>query len=92
MLGRNETRFLVQHKSCEFKRTLNESVCNSQQKWNHDECSCECKELVKHMNAVVFNLMSGVNETRFLVRHELPGCKCALNESVCNSKQKWIHD
>ena len=24
---------------------LNESVHNSNQKWNHDECQCECKEL-----------------------------------------------
>ena len=23
---------------------LNESVCNSKEKWNHDECQCECKE------------------------------------------------
>ena len=24
---------------------LNESGYNSNQKWNHDECQCECKEL-----------------------------------------------
>ena len=41
----NETRFLVQHESCECKCRLNEGVCNSKQKWNHDECRCECKEL-----------------------------------------------
>ena len=29
---------------------------------------------VKDMNAKVFNLMSGVNETRFLVQHELLQC------------------
>ena len=23
---------------------MNESVCNSKQKWNHDEYWCECKE------------------------------------------------
>ena len=34
----NETRFLV-------KCGLNESVCNSKGKWNHDECWCECKKL-----------------------------------------------
>ena len=27
----NETRFLVQHESCEYKCVLNESVCNSKQ-------------------------------------------------------------
>ena len=41
----NETRFLVQHWPCECKCRLNESECNSKQKWNHDECWCECKEL-----------------------------------------------
>ena len=41
----NEIRFLVQHESCEWKCGLKESVCNSKQKWNHDECRCECKEL-----------------------------------------------
>ena len=45
MSGVNETRFLVQHESCECKCGLNESVCNSKQKWDYDECRCECKEL-----------------------------------------------
>ena len=45
MSGINEARFLVYHKSCECKCGLNESVCNSNQKWNHAECRCECKEL-----------------------------------------------
>ena len=28
-----------------FKYGLNESISNSKQNWNHDECWCECKEL-----------------------------------------------
>ena len=36
--------------------------------------------------------MSGLNETKHLVQHESYGCKCRLNESVCNSKQKWIYE
>ena len=39
---------------------------------------------VRNMNAEVFNLMSGVNETRYLVQHESCFCKRRLNESVCN--------
>ena len=27
------------------KHGLNKSTCNSKQKWNRDECRCECKEL-----------------------------------------------
>ena len=43
---------------------------------------------LKNMNVKVFNLMLSVNETRFLVQHDFCECKCTLNESVCNSKQK----
>ena len=32
----NETRFLVQHQSCECKCRFNGIVCNSKQKWNND--------------------------------------------------------
>ena len=35
------------------------------------------------MNGKLFNLASGVNESRFIVQHELCKCKCGLNESVC---------
>ena len=43
----NETRFLVQHESCECQCGLNENVCNSKQEWNHDKCLCESKESVE---------------------------------------------
>ena len=37
---------------------------------------------VKHINVTVFNLISGVNETRFLVQHQSCECKSRLNESL----------
>ena len=45
MPGVNKTRPLVQHELCQCKCRLNEGVCNSKQKWNHDEYWCECQEL-----------------------------------------------
>ena len=30
--------------------------------------------------------MSGVNETKHLVQHEMCECKCGFNESLCNTK------
>ena len=39
MQGINETRFLVQHESCDCECGLNESVCISKQKWNHNKCT-----------------------------------------------------
>ena len=47
---------------------------------------------VKNMNAKLFHLMSWLNKTRFFVQHQSCECKCRLNEILCNSKQKWIHD
>ena len=47
---------------------------------------------VKNMNVKVFHLISGINQARFIVQHELCECKCGLNESVCDSKQKWNQD
>ena len=44
------------------------------------------------MNLKVFNLMSRVHKTRFLVQDELCQCKCRLIENACNSNQKWSHD
>ena len=43
---------------------------------------------VKHMDVNVFYLKLGINETRILVQHESFECKCGLNKSVCNSKNK----
>ena len=37
-----------------------------------------CLKKSKYMNVKVFSLMSGVNETRFLVQNELCECKCSL--------------
>ena len=44
------------------------------------------------MNEKVFNLVPGVNKTRFLLQHESCKCKFGLNESVCNSKHTWNDD
>ena len=47
---------------------------------------------IKNMNVKVFNLMSKVNETRFVIENKSCGWKCELNERVCNSKKKWDHN
>ena len=39
----------------------------------------------KNMIAKVFNLKSGVNETRSLVQHESCKCKCGLNKAKIES-------
>ena len=41
------------------------------------------------MNVKVFNLMSRTNETRHIKWHETCKCKCRLDASVCDRKQRW---
>ena len=40
----------------------------------------------------VLNLMSRTNEARHIKLHETCECKCRLDTSVCNSKQRWNKD
>ena len=49
-------------------------------------------DLVKNLNIKVFNLMSRTNETRHIKWHETCKCKCRLDASVCNSKQRCNED
>ena len=47
-------------------------------------------DVVKHINAKVFNLMSRTNETRYVSLHETCGCKCRLDGSVCTENSVGI--
>ena len=44
------------------------------------------------MNVKVFNLISRTNEIRYIKWHETCKCKCRLDTSVCNNKQRWNED
>ena len=44
-------------------------------------------DVVKNINAKVFNLMSFSNQTKHIEWHETCKCKCRLDASVCNNKQ-----
>ena len=43
-------------------------------------------------NIKVFNLMSRTNETSHTEWHKTRKCKCRLDASVCNDKQRWNND
>ena len=49
-------------------------------------------DVVKNLNAKVFNLISTTNETRHIEWHETYKCKCRLDASVCNNKERWNDD
>ena len=39
-------RHIKWHETCECAFRLDDSVCNSKQRWNDDKCRCECKKLI----------------------------------------------
>ena len=41
------------------------------------------------INVKLFNLMLKTNETRHIEWHKTCKCKCILDASVCNNKQRW---
>ena len=69
-----------------------------------NKCSCSCNNIndpctkmsvphvVKNINVKVFNLMSKTSETRHIKQHKNCKCKCRLEASVCNNKQRWNND
>ena len=49
-------------------------------------------DTIKNINVNVFNLISRTNETRHIEWHKTCKCKCRLDASVCNNKQRWNED
>ena len=45
-------------------------------------------DMVKNLNIKFFNLISMTNETSHIKWHETFKCKCGVNKSVCNTKQR----
>ena len=45
-------------------------------------------DIVKNLNAKLFNLMSRANETRLIKWHETCKCECKFEETVCHNKQR----
>ena len=46
-------------------------------------------DIIKNLNVKVFNLMSRINETKFIEWHEKCKCICRLDVIICNNKQRW---
>ena len=71
---------------------------------NINKCSDSCNnindpyaklfipDVVKNINVKIFNLTSRPNEIRHIKWHETCKCKCRLDTSVCNNKQRWNND
>ena len=69
-----------------------------------DKCSGSCNDIndshtklcvpdiIKSINVKVFSLMSWSNQTRHIEHHKTCKCKCRLDASVCNNKQRCNED
>ena len=49
-------------------------------------------DTTKNLNVKVFNMISGINETRHIKWHETCKCICRLDGIIRNSKQRWNKD
>ena len=68
---------------------------------NLDKCVGTCNTLndlsnkvcvpnkTEHLNIHVFNMITGINESKTLTKHVSCECKCKFDWRKCNSNQKW---
>ena len=62
--------------------------CGSCNNINDPFAKVRVPDVVKGINVKVFNLMSRTNRARYIGWHETCRCKCRLDASVCNNKQR----
>ena len=76
---------------CPYSITINK--CKGSCKTINDPYTKICvPNTIKKINVKRFNLMSRTNETRHVEWHKTCKCKCKLDASVCNNKQRWNED
>ena len=72
-----------------IKKSKCKGICNT----INDPYAKMCvPDNINNINVKVFNLMSKTNETRHIKWHKTCKCKCSLDASVCNNKQRWNED
>ena len=73
--------------------TIKASKCSGKCNNINDPYAKICvPDVAKNLNVKLFNLMSRTNETKHIKWHETCKCKCRLDASVCNNKQRWNGD
>ena len=46
----------------------------------------------RDLNLNVFNMITGINELKTLIKHISFRCKCKFGSSKCNTNQNWHND
>ena len=63
--------------------------CNTLNDLYHKLCA---PNKTKFSNIHVFNMTTGINESKPLTKHISCECKCKFDGGKCNSNQKWNND
>ena len=100
--------FWTNNKKCKLRPEMINIDSNKPSSYPYNvkisKCSGKCNNIndpyvklcipnvAKDVNVKVFNLMSRINETRHKEWHETCECKCWLDESISNNKQRWNND
>ena len=63
--------------------------CNTQNDLSNKVC---VPNKTEDLNLSVFNLITGINESKTLTKHISCECKCKFNARECNSYQWWNND
>ena len=50
---------------------------------------CVPNNQTEDLNLSVFNMITGINESKALTKHISCECKCKFHERKCNSNQWW---
>ena len=76
-----------------YPYSIKVNKCSSSFNNINDPCSKMCvPDFVRNISVKIFDLISRTNETRHIKWHETCKCKCILDASVCNNKQRWNND
>ena len=64
-------------------------VCNNINDLSNKLC---VPDKTEDLNLSVFNMITGINESKTLTKHIWCKCKCNLDGTKCNSNQWWNND
>ena len=77
----------------DYPYSIKINTCKSSYNTINDPYAKICvPDKIKNISVKVFNLLSRTNETRYIKWHKTCKCKCTLDASICNNKQRWNDD
>ena len=86
---RSEIVSIIINEPASFPFSIKTSKCSGSCNNINDAYAKLCvPDVIKNINVKVSNLMSRTNEIRHIKRHKTCKCKCRVDASVCNNKQR----